>query len=418
MAGSIFTKRNAGLLAGVFTLAMLSRFDSIISPSIASIQASFPNAEPSTVESIATVGATAAVVSALLFGKLMEWLTFKAAGMISCAFIAFGGLMPLAFHSSVGQLLLFAVIAGFGAGILTTVLPSLTARFFHGSQLSGLMGKVLAMQDGSSMVVLAVGGLLAAGGWIRNYWLYGLALLGLVLVAVFVPGVNAADPEQVFTDQPVKAGADAVAASDGDQAGAGRRKQSVPALAVCILIGFLSIFLVAVLYNKLSVYIAQYHLGGADASGFALMFNTGSSVVIGLSINRLRHFLRDYTLPFAFVLMAVGALVLLATHAFPLACLAAFLVGSGSAVIMASCPFLLSNLAERRRYPLVMGVFSAMTSLGFTASTWVFKLAADFLGGDPLQVSLWGMVLIALVAAGALALGRFQPRIEARYIPR
>lgn len=416
MGTSIFTKRNAGILAGIFTLALLSRFDSIISPSVAAIQASFPMENPSTVESLATVGATAAVVSALLFGKLMEWLSFKAAGIISCLFISFGGLMPLIFHSNLRQLLLFAVITGFGAGILTTVLPSLSARFFHGPQLSGLMGKVLAMQDGSSMIILALGGLLATGGWIRNYWLYGFGLLGLFMVAVFVPGVKAAGSEEVSADEPHTESQNHAVSDHASGGEHGEKQQSTGFIALCILLGFLSIFLVAVLYNKIAVYISQYHLGGTDASGFALMFNTGSSVVIGLSINRLRACFRNYMLPFAFLLMASGALVFIATRSFPLVCLAAFLVGSGSAIIMSTCPFLLSNLADRKHYPLVMGVFSAMTSLGFTVSTWVFQFVAGLLKTDPLMVSFGGMVLIAILAAVLLALCNFQSRVEDRYI--
>ncbi|BDR55015.1 hypothetical protein KIMH_11260 [Bombiscardovia apis] len=413
MAASVFTKRNAGILVGIFTLAMLSRFDSIISPSVAAIQAAFPHDNPATVESIATIGATAAVVSALLVGKLMEWLTFKVVGLVSCCCIAFGGLMPIAFHSSVHQLLVFAVITGFGAGMLTTVLPSLSARFFRGPQLSGLMGKVLAMQDGSAMVILAAGGMLATGGWVRNYWLYALALLGVILVACFVPYVKAADPDEVFSEEPSKQ----VSAQDGQSPSEqGRARQSNAAIVVCILLGFFSIFLIAILYNKLSVYISQYRLGGTDAAGFALMFNTGSSVVIGFSINRLRSSLRSFTIPFAFILMAAGACIFLFTKAFPLVCLAAFLVGSGSAINMATCPYLLSNLAERKHYPLVMGIFSAMTSLGFTASTWVFQLVAGITNSSPLLVSFGGMAAIAVVTAVLLIVLRFQPWVEARYV--
>jgi MFS family permease len=416
MRTSIFTRRNATILAGIFTLAVLSRFDSIISPSLAAIQTSFPEENPSTVESLATIGATAAIVSALLFGKLMEWLSFKVTGAISCLCISFGGLMPLFFHSSLSQLLIFAVITGFGAGILTTVLPSLSAHFFSGSQLSGLMGKVLAMQDGSSMVVLALGGMLATGGWIRNYWLYGLGLLGLVFVLLFVPGVKAADTDNHEVEDTQSDNEHQSITGEVQTVKEGSARESKIDIAFCIFIGFLSIFLVAVLYNKLAVYISQYHLGGTDAAGFALMFNTGSSVVIGFSINRLRSWLKDYTLSFAFVLMVFGAVIFLTTRSFPLVCLGAFLVGSGSAIIMATCPFLLSNLASIKHYPLVMGIFSAMTSLGFTISTWVFKFLADVFKMDPVLISFWGMGLIAVLAAVTIAACRFQSRIEAHYL--
>lgn len=399
----ILARRNLGILVGIMALAIMSRFDSIISPSVAAIQASFPRADPSTVESVVSIGSSAAIVSALLFGQLLTRMSFRTAACISCLCVALGGLMPLFAHSSVSQLLLFALVVGFGVGIATTVLPSLSARFFRGKQLAALMGLVLAVQDGSSMLVLALGGVLAKGGWLHNYWLYFLALPALVLVVFMVPGVGAVEED---SEKAVRS--EASSSSKGGQCWW--------ATISCILIGFLSIFLVAVLYNKLAVYIAKYGLGGTSAAGVALMFNTGSSVVIGLSINGIKQACRQWTIPFAFFLMALGALLFLTTRSFPLVCLSAFLIGSGSAINMATCPFLLSNLTPDRRYPLVMGVFSATTSLGFTASTWTFKAFSKMFGLDPVTGSFIGMLIIALLAAVMLSLVRFQSRVESRFI--
>ena len=399
----ILTRRNLGVLVGIMALAIMSRFDSIISPSVAAIQASFPRADPSTVESVVSIGSSAAIVSALLFGQLLTRMSFRTAACISCLCVALGGLMPLLVHSTVSQLLFFALVVGFGVGIATTVLPSLSARFFRGKQLAALMGLVLAVQDGSSMLVLALGGVLAKGGWLHNYWLYFLALPALVLVIFMVPGVGAVEEE---SEKAV--GSEALPSQKG--------RQCWWATISCILIGFLSIFLVAVLYNKLAVYIAKYGLGGTSAAGVALMFNTGSSVVIGLSINGIKRVCQQWTIPVAFLLMALGALLFLATRSFPLVCLSAFLVGSGSAINMATCPFLLSNLTPHRRYPLVMGVFSATTSLGFTASTWAFKAFSAAFGLDPVTGGFIGMMIIALLAAVILSVVRFQSCVESRFI--
>ena len=399
----VLARRNLGVLVGIMALAVMSRFDSIISPSVAAIQASFPHADPSTVESVVSIGSSAAIVSALLFGQLLTRMSFRTAGCISCLCVALGGLMPLFVHSSVSQLLLFALVVGFGVGIATTVLPSLSARFFRGKKLAALMGLVLAVQDGSSMLILALGGFLARGGWLHNYWLYFLALPALVLVIFMVPGVGAVEEE---SEKALRS-----EASSSRKGG-----QCWWATISCILIGFLSIFLVAVLYNKLAVYIGKYGLGGTSAAGLALMFNTGSSVVIGLSINGIKRVCRQWTIPVAFLLMALGALLFLTTRSFPLVCLSAFLIGSGSAINMATCPFLLSNLTEHRRYPLVMGVFSATTSLGFTASTWAFKAFSSVFGLDPVTGSFIGMLIIALLAAVILSLVRFQSCVESRYI--
>ena len=399
----ILARRNLGVLVGIMALAIMSRFDSIISPSVAAIQASFPHTDPSTVESVVSIGSSAAIVSALLFGQLLTRMSFRIAACISCLCVALGGLMPLVVHSSVSQLLLFALVVGFGVGIATTVLPSLSARFFCGKQLAALMGLVLAVQDGSSMLVLALGGVLAKGGWLHNYWLYFLALPALVLVIFMVPGVGAVEEE--------------LGKVVGSKVSSSRKSgQCWWATISCILIGFLSIFLVAVLYNKLAVYIAKYGLGGTSAAGVALMFNTGSSVVIGLGINGIKRICRQWTIPVAFLLMALGALLFLTTRSFPLVCLSAFLVGSGSAINMATCPFLLSNLTPHKRYPLVMGIFSATTSLGFTASTWAFKAFSSVFGLNPVTGSFMGMLIIALLAAVILSLVRFQSCVESRYI--
>lgn len=401
MKQSVLNNKIVGLLVGIMFLAITSRFDSIISPSVAQIQKAFPSEDPSKVESVVSIGASAAMVSAIIFGKILEKLSFKAVGITACLFISLGGLTPLFLHRSVNELLFCAVIAGFGTGIITTMLPSLAAHFFHGKQLSSLMGKITAMQDGSSMVIMYLGGLLAMSGWIHNYWLYAISLVALAFVIIFVPSDSVADTvkENENDTQPEKCA-----------------KQSIPAIIACEILGFFSIFLVAVLYNKLSIYVDAYHLGASDAAGIALMFNTGSSVVIGLLINRIQALLKTFTIPFAFSVMAAGAVLFIFTRSFPAVCLAAFLVGSGSAIIMTRTPYLLSNITEKKRYPFVMGIFSAISSLGFTISTWFFKLVSQIFNLDPLIGTFWCMLVISMVMAIILIVFGFQKKIEARYI--
>ncbi|BDR54331.1 hypothetical protein KIMH_04420 [Bombiscardovia apis] len=160
----------------------------------------------------------------------------------------------------------------------------------------------------------------------------------------------------------------------------------------------------------------MYNLGNSDAAGLALMFNTGASIVIGLLINSIKQVCKNMTIPFSLALFAAGALLLLFTRSLPITCLAAFLIGSGSAIIMATCPFMLSNLTERKRYPLVMGLFSAITSLGFTSSTWFFKAVSGAFNIDPVTGSLWGIVIISVVVCVLLVVFRFQQRTDENYL--
>ncbi|WP_161522183.1 MFS transporter [Bifidobacterium aemilianum] len=397
---TIAYKPALGILTGIFLLAIISRFDSIISPSVAKIQASFPHDDPSKVESVVSIGASAAMVSSIIFGKLLERLSYKVVGIISCLCVACGGLMPLLVHQSVNQLLFFAIVAGFGTGIITTMLPSLASHFFQGKELSGLLGRIIAVQDGSSMIVLYLGGLLAVGGWVHNYWLYVIALLTLIPVIIFIPSERAGD--------------------DSEEGQIRRHREGVaehrPSIILCASLAFLSIFLDAVIYNKLAIYVDTFHLGSSDVAGFALMFNSGASVVIGLLINRIKQAVGSLTLPLAFMLFAIGSLFFLLPPNLPMVCVGAFLIGSGSSIVMATCPFMLSNLIESRHYPFVMGLYSAFTSLGFTSSTWFFKFLSGAFGLDPLMGSFSCMLGISLVVALLLAVIHFQRRTEEHYL--
>lgn len=398
----INTKRKmTGILIGILVLAVISRFDSIIAPSVAEIQKSFPEADPSEVESIVSIGGSAAMVSAILFGKLLEKLSFKVVALFGAFCIAIGGLAPIFFHRSVTILLLFAIITGFGTGILTTVLPSLSAHFFKDEKLSGLLGKIVAVQDGSSMIVMYIGGLLAMHSWVHNYYIYGLSILAIGAILLFIPNEHSTGDVE-----------ESVEIEDKDST----KKQHLISILICLFLGFLSIFLVAVLYNKLAIYINDFRLGGSDTSGTALMFNTGSSIVVGLSVNYIKRFFKGWTLSFGFVLIGIGAILFLLIPSFIIVCLAAFLIGSGSGIIMTNVPYILSNLALPKKYPFIMGCFSAITSLGFTASTWVFKGVTSLFNLDPLLGTFKAMAIISFTVAIILVIVRFSEKVQKNYL--
>jgi MFS family permease len=396
-------KKAYGIIIGILVLAIVSRFDSIIAPSVAEIKHAFPDTDPSNVESIVSIGGSAAMVSAILFGKLLEKLSYKLVAFLGASFVAVGGLAPIIFHDSVAILLVFAVITGFGTGIITTVLPSLSAHFFKGEQLSGLLGKIVAVQDGSSMIVMYIGGLLAMQSWIHNYYIYGLAILAIIFVLLFVPNETANDSST------------SEVAIEEESENVHQKKQHLGYIFSCLFLGFLSILLVAVMYNKLAIYIDTYNLGGPDAAGKALMFNTGSSIVIGLSINYIKKIFGNYTLSFGFILMGVGAFLFILTPSIWLVSLAAFLIGAGSAVSMTNLPFMLSNLAESKKYPFIMGCFSAITSLGFTSSTWFFKSVTALFMDDALIGTFQVMLVLSFVIAIVLAIVNFQKKVEKYY---
>lgn len=102
------TKINSTLI-GILGLTMVTRLDSVMAPSIVKIQQTFPQADVTQVESIASIGDVASMIASFIFGFILTKITYKHAALIGLSLLAAGGLLPIFIHQSIAQLLFFAL---------------------------------------------------------------------------------------------------------------------------------------------------------------------------------------------------------------------------------------------------------------------------------------------------------------------
>lgn len=374
---------------GIIAFAIVARLTSSTSPAIAVIQKAFPQANHTAVESLATIGDAAAVLSALVVGQLLARWSFKQLGLISLTLLAGGGLLPLIWHQSVTQLLIWGFLAGLGTGGITTILPSLQSFSFQGEQLAIILGKVVALENGSSMVLVFIGGLLASRNWLYNYYIFFLTFLAIIVVWFTVPNQRPQSPSNsapTMQQTPMSV----------------MRPRQILMVIFYIFVASIIVFLEATLYNKNALFINNYHLGSPALTGQIMMLDGLAAIVVGLTIKYLRRWLKKYLLVFSFTLDALGGLLLLKWHSVLSIGLATFCMGAGSAIVLMTVPYLLSLLASPKRYPLIMGCFSAITSLGFSSSAVIFNnlvplFTKNLLGGTYLLVLVIAVVMIILL---------------------
>lgn len=390
------------VLLGIVALTMASRLGSVLSPSISKIQQAFPNTDPTKVESIASIGDITSMLSAIIFGYLLQKLTYKKAAIIGSILLIIGGLLPIYFHSSVNQLLIFALVVGFGTGAITTVIPSLTAQTFSGKTLSKMFGINIALEDGFSMLLMFVGGLLAEINWVHNYYVYGAALICLLAAIFFVPNVK---PNEESIDETETINSDEVISKNG-----------WILIILTLLLGFISLILGAVLNNKLAEYLNEFHLGGPATAGTALLFLRAASICVGLSIGLINRVLKKNVLAFGYLAFAIGSLIFISFRSVPAVIIGAFIMGSGTSISLSSLPFLLSKLSSKKKYPIIIGSFSAITSLGFAASTWFFKLIVPIYSNNLIIGTFYGVFVIAVIVAAILIFTNFQKKCEKYYL--
>lgn len=388
-----------GIILTLGALAVMSKFDTICSPSVASMQAAFPDADPATVESIISVGSTGSMITGVVSGFLLSKLSYKAVGAMACLCIAVGGIAPIFIHSSISQLIVCAIIVGLGTG--ATSYTALAAHYFKGDAFQGVQGKLMVARTLGSTLVLWIGGFLAVNGWVYNYYLYFLAIVALVLVLIFAPNETA-----------------------GERSGRGGatrnkvegRSQNIPAIVGTLLLAVFSCMIAAVLYTKLSVYLSDYGLGDSSTAGTILMFYSAATIVVGMFINQFTHVLKSYTVPFAFFFCAIGGALFAFTSNLITVALGTFFLGLGVTLVSTKCPFLLSNLTEQKYFPLVMGFFTCAANLGFSASTMFFRAVTDAIGLEPVTGAFLVMTVLALAVGIVLVLAKFQKRMESNYL--
>ncbi|MDO1604903.1 MFS transporter [Lactobacillus sp. YT155] len=402
------TKQNKNkvilIIVGIIALTMASRLGSVLSPAISKIQQAFPTTDPTKVESIASIGDVSSMISAIFFGYLLQKITYKMAAIFGSILLIIGGLFPIFIHHNVNQLLMFALIVGLGTGAITTVIPSLTARTFSGKKLSRMFGINIALEDGFSMLLMFSGGLLAEVSWVHNYYIYGVAIITLLFAILFIPNVKPSDRENLELDDATE-----------------QNNQSISKtgwiLIICLLLlGFVSLILGAVLNTKVAVYLHDYHIGGPSTAGTTLLFLRAASIAVGLSINVLNRTFRYHLLAIGQIAFVAGAIIYINFHSFLSAVIGAFIMGMGTSITLSTIPFILSNLSSKKKYPIIIGSFSAITSLGFAASTWFFKAAVSLFTDDLTIGTFYGVIIIGLSIAVLLTITQFQKRCEANYL--
>lgn len=379
-------------LVGIIALTSVTRLDSIMAPSLVKIQQSFPQADPTQVESIASIGDVASMIASFIFGFILTRITYKQAAVLGLSLLAAGGLLPLWIHQNVSQLIIFALIVGLGSGAITTVLPSLSAAAYQGERRSDQFGFNVALEDGFAMVWIVIGGYLANISWLHNYYVYTITIVALILAILFVPNIHSTDNEVTNNKMNVS------------------QKNQWGLIIALVIISMLVEVLVAVMTNKMALYLHYYHIGGPSTSGKALLFVRAASIVAGIEISVYRKTFGHYLLAAGFGSIILGAVILIYVHTFWTSALAAFLIGTGGSIALITIPFLLSNLASAKVYPIVMGTFSALTSLGFAFSAWFFKYTAPIFSNNNLIGTFWAMITLSVIIILVLLFSQIQKK--------
>lgn len=320
--------------------------------------------------------ALCAGIAALVATALMSRISKKTLMIVAAAVFTLSGFFACAIPNVVYYAVMRSIM-GIGEGLISAVLMAYVATlFFEPAQHASFMG---IWNVGNTIVGAAlslVGGFMAVPVWQNVFTMFGLGVVVVVLIAVFVPQLDKLDKMEA-------------AGGEREVSAQGGGKSALPGVFwVFVVTSVLFCLMTGLNLYFGSEYIEETGLGGADTAGIYMMVYTLVGVVPGFIFGKVYMAMQKKVSILSFALMVVAFLLMY------------FVQGNGVVVMIA---FVLSGLAFGFFYPymfamgamvvcpdrinLSMGVATAAYQFSFFAITFI--VAALRMVCDPVM----GMVI-------------------------
>lgn len=305
------------------------------SVAIADIAASFPATPRETVMLVVSLPCLTSVAGSLSLPLLQSRLSLKRIALLALTLSVLTGFAPLLFTGSIAAILLFAALQGISYGVFVSIYPLLNAARFAGEARASVMGVCTAMIQLGRLSILFFGGLLADIHWSAVYYLFGMVLVALVLVAVFLTDLG---PMPRRT-----AGA--------GRAGLGRLFKSAPFWYMAVT-GAVYLILYYNVATYASIYVQENALGTPSTTGTVSAAASAVAVFTALLSSRVRRVTKRYTSAAAFIGLGLGL----------------FLPGAWISVAAIWLGMTLSSIAKSQQMPYLMGQISDIPDEGLRVS--------------------------------------------------
>ncbi len=353
--------KNFKVKAAVLSQSFIVMAIMIVSTVLANIAQSFPTASLTAIQMVMTFGMVASFPATLIAGILGNKLNKKYIVLVALALMLVGGLLPAFLHDKLGYIYASSLLIGAGQGTLMTTISNISTELFEGDERSQMYGMQTAFQNGGSVVMMLVAGMLARVRWTQAYLAFGIILITIIIVTLWLPA------EQVTPKKEAGEGKDAP-------------KAKVPGsvyfigVLICLFcIGYSTFSLNA------SLYIASMGLGDPSTVALAMSLSTGAGVVGGFAFPKIFKVLNRYVLTLACIVTAVGYLLLVFFPSIAIVFLAAITAGIGFSLSIPLGIQAISETATPEQMSSSMGSYMAFTSVGAAASPLIINALAGFI---------------------------------------
>ncbi len=364
----------------IYIVSIMQMSAMAVSAAMSDISATFPNAQTTTVQMIMSLPSLIMCFSTLISGFLAKKLQKKYIVMIGTAIVAVSGVAGLLFHGSITALLCWAVVLGFGIGLFMPLNSSLIALSFDETERGLISGRQVTAATLGGMALSALAGVLCGGQWYYVYFVYLLALPGLVCACLFLP------KEEAVKAAPTTA----------------KEKGTISGKAwIYIVTIFLFICIYNVVPNNLTMYMTEKNMGSSTVAGMLTSIFLLGGAVAGIIYGIIGKRMQNKVIILAFLLVIAGSIVLFLTNSLPVVFLAVFVAGSSVSFTMSQCTVRLAIVEKPQNMTVAMAALMAANSLAQSIAPVFTKISAVVFRTDAvvyrfLLITILGIILMCV----------------------
>ena len=355
---------------------------------MADIAAQFPDVATSTVQMLMTLPGVFVVILSLV----AAWLTsvFPKKYLIGTGSICMicTGIFGVLFHGSLQTLFAWSCLMGIGMGLISALTVSLISDYFDGQEKANLIGLQTGAANIGGMIMTAVGGVLTAIAWQYDYFVYLIAVPGLLLLIFFVP-----------RNSPEKRPESGTVTADADGTGTGRnsflRKRQVWGYVV---IPALLLFLFNAGPTNLSMYVEEFGIGNSTVSGMAATVFLLGGTLMGVFFGAFSRRLGRFTIPLGFAFMAAGFFLIQMSPSIISMYAGCFIAGMSISLVSPQCLLQISAFCHTsQEQALSAAVIMASSNVGTFLTPQLTNIARVVSGSESTLYRFQTAIVLALV---------------------
>ena len=241
-------------------------------------------------------------------------------------------------------LLLMRLLFGVGLGIMT---PLSTSLIFDFAPDPGKRSKLLGIQGSfnqlGGLLFMSLSGVLASISWRYSFLCYAFVVISLILTFLFMPSIPPMAPRKK------------------EMAGRPKMNKKFFVLAFFAMMIFACYF---VINTDLALFMDAEGIGDAKACGYALSLMRIPAILAGILLAWIMRNLKDWTMPFATLIMAAGYLVIAYAESYGVLMAGCLVVGLGGGFALPPISLFLPRIVTPRQRTLGVAIIMSVAQLG------------------------------------------------------